>query len=98
VVAVQWPGQVGADAVRALWVQAQRLFSPFAGWPPPREEKPVLMRFAGREVDLGHVALALGVVSSRSALWEVQTQIGSSLSIRRLPLARRGIVRRCSPA
>jgi hypothetical protein len=74
VVAMQWPGQVDADAIRACWVEAQWRFSPFNGWPPSLGE-PAPLRFADREVDLAGVALALGVISSRSSLWEVQAQI-----------------------
>ena len=74
VVAVQWPRQVDANTIRARWVQAQWRFSPFTGWPPPRGEQ-APMRFADREADLHSVGLALGVVSSWSALWEVQAQI-----------------------
>jgi hypothetical protein len=71
---MQWPRQVEADAIRARWVEAQWRFSPFNDWPPPLGE-PAPLRFADREVGLTEVAGALGVVSSRSALWEVQAQI-----------------------
>lgn len=78
VVTVRWPQELGADAVRALWVQAQWQFSPFNGWPPSGAEGPPgqrLLRFADREAPSADVALALGVVSSGAALWEVQAQI-----------------------
>ena len=74
VVTVQWPRRVDADDIRARWVQVQWRFSPFAGWPPPgRQQAP--LRFADREADIDDVAIALGVVSSRSELWEAQAQV-----------------------
>jgi hypothetical protein len=72
---VQWPRRVDANAVRARWVEAQWRFSPFNDWPPSLGEQQAQLRFGDREADLAGVALALGVVSSRSALWEVQAQI-----------------------
>ena len=74
VVTVQWPRRVDADDIRARWVQVQWRFSPFAGRPPPgRQQAP--LRFADREADIDDVAIALGVVSSRSELWEAQGQV-----------------------
>jgi hypothetical protein len=74
VVTVQWPVHVDADVIRARWVEAQWRFSPFNNWPPPLGE-PAPLQFADREVGLAGVAVALVVVSSHPALWEVQAQI-----------------------
>jgi len=71
---VQWPRHVDADEIRAVWERARWRFSPMTGWPPPRRPAAEL-RFAGREAGLSSVALALGVVSAESVLWETQAQI-----------------------
>jgi hypothetical protein len=71
---VKWPVHVEADAIRACWMEAQWRFSPFNNWPPPLGE-PAPLRFAGQETDLAGVVVALVVVSSHPALWEVQAQI-----------------------